>query len=179
MTSSPETIRVAADEHDYSVFADLIREYVDWLQLRYADVPGLISGVGGHQAIDDELDHLPEKYGPPEGVTLLAVREGVITGAVAYRDLHDGTCEMKRMYVPERFQGVGTGRQLCGALIDHATEAGYRLMRLDTAFKNTEAMRMYTSMGFRECDPHATYPPVLQQHLRFMERPLGPEAPPA
>ena len=180
MPLSAEAIRVASDDDDYAAFADLIREYVGWLQARYSDVPGLISGVGAHQALDDELTHLPEKYGTPEGVTLLAVRDGVVTGAVAYRDLHDGSCEMKRMYVPERFQGAGTGRLLCRSLIGHAAAAGFLLMRLDTAFKNTEAMRMYASMGFRACEPYTAYPADLQPHLRFMERTLAPEdIPPA
>jgi len=64
---------------------------------------------GGHQALDAELSNLRLVDGPPEGVTLLTVRAGQVTGAIACRDLHGGSCEMKRRYVPERFRGQGTG----------------------------------------------------------------------
>ncbi len=175
MTGSSEIVVATTDAH-YQAFAELIREYVDWLQQRYADVPGLIDGVGAHQALDAELEHLPQKYGPPEGKTLLAVRDGQIEGVVACHDLHDGTCEMKRLYVPERHQGKGAGRMLAEAVIASATDDGYRLMRLDTGFRNTEAISMYESLGFAECPPYATYPDDLAANLRFMERALGEEA---
>ena len=164
-----ERIVEASTEADYLAFGDMVREYVGWLQQRYVDVPGLIDGVGAHQALDAELEHLSEAYGPPEGKTLLATRDGQVVGVVAYHDLHDGTCEMKRMYVPERFQGGGTGRRLCQAVIASATADGYRLMRLDTGFRNTEAIAMYETLGFRECAPYTTYPDHLAAYLRFME----------
>jgi ribosomal protein S18 acetylase RimI-like enzyme len=85
---------------------------------------------------------------------------------------------MKRMYIPERFQGQGTGRMLCEALIAAATADGYRLMRLDTGFRNTEAIAMYESLGFRMRDAYQDYPENLLEHLRFMERPLTPDADP-
>jgi putative acetyltransferase len=168
-----DTVVVATSPGDYSAFGALIVEYSDWLLARYADVPGLIDGVAAEQSMSDELDHLAEKYGPPEGLTLLARRGDQVTGGVAYRDLHDGTCEMKRLYVPERFGGRGTGRQLAVALIESATSAGFRLMRLDTGFQNREAIAMYESLGFVECDPHVDYPPHLAVHIRFYERVLS------
>lgn len=167
-----ETVAVATTDADYDVFGGLIREYWDWLQARYADLPGLIDAIGGHQALDAELSTLPEMYGPPSGRVLLAVRDGEVVGGIAYRDLHDGSCEMKRLFVPERFQGQGTGRRLCQALVDAATVDGYRLMRLDTGFQNAEALTMYGSLGFVECPPYHDYPAHLMPHLRFLEKPL-------
>lgn len=168
-----ETVVVATTDSDYDAFAGLIREYEEWLYRRYIDVPGLIDGVRSHQALDAELADLRGKYGPPEGKTLLAVRDGQVSGGVAYRDLHDGSCEMKRLFVPDRFQGHGTGRLLCHALIAAATADGYGLMRLDTGYLNSEAIAMYESMGFRECPPYHEYPENLAPHLRFMELPLN------
>ncbi len=164
-----DTIVVASTPSEYGAFGALIREYWDWLVARYADHPGLIDQIGSHQGLEDELRAVPMKYGPPEGKTLLAVRDGQIAGGVAYRDLHDGSCEMKRLFVPDRFQGHGTGRLLCEALIATAATDGFRVMRLDTGYLNTEAMRMYESMGFRPCSPYQDYPPELTQQLRFME----------
>jgi GNAT superfamily N-acetyltransferase len=170
----PETIVVAQTPGDYEAFGGLIREYLQWLRDRYAAFPGFIDDVGSHQGLAAELEALPEKYGPPEGKTLLAVREGVVTGGIAYRDLHEGgACEMKRLFVPERFQGLGTGRRLCEELVAAATADGFRVMRLDTGRLNAEALAMYASMGFRDCPPYHDYPEAVLPHLRFLEMPLG------
>ncbi|MEO6822998.1 MAG: GNAT family N-acetyltransferase [Candidatus Nanopelagicales bacterium] len=166
-------IVVASTETDYEVFAFLIREYWQWLRDRYADLPGFIDAVGGHQALDAELGALAQKYGPPEGKTLLAVRDGQVRGAIAYRDLHDGACEMKRLFVPDRFQGQGTGRSLCRALLELATADGFSAMRLDTGYQNDEALLMYESLGFVQCPPYHEYPAELVPHLRFLEKSLA------
>jgi GNAT superfamily N-acetyltransferase len=168
----PDSIVVASSASDYGAFAALIREYWDWLVARYAGHPGLIDQIGSHQGLQDELNAVPSRYGPPEGKTLLAVRDGQICGGVAYRNLHDRSCEMKRLFVPDRFQGHGTGRLLCEALVATASTDGFELMRLDTGYLNAEAMHMYESMGFRPCPPYRDYPGELVPHLRFMEKPL-------
>jgi ribosomal protein S18 acetylase RimI-like enzyme len=173
-----ETVVVATTDVEYAAFGELISEYQTWLLNRYADIQAFMAGVLRHQALDKELNELPERYGPPEGKTLLTMRDGEVSGGVAYHDLHDGSCEMKRMYIPERFQGQGTGRLLCTALIAEATADGYRLMRLDTGFRNTEAIAMYESLGFRMCAAYQDYPENLLVHLRFMERPLVSEESP-
>jgi GNAT superfamily N-acetyltransferase len=172
-----DTVVVATTDEHYAAFGALIREYQAWLLARYADIP-FMEEVLRHQALDRELNELRERYGPPEGRTLLTMRDAEVSGGVAYHDLHDGSCEMKRMYIPERFQGQGTGRRLCEALIAAATADGYRLMRLDTGFRNTEAIAMYESLGFRMRDAYQDYPENLLEHLRFMERPLTPDADP-
>jgi GNAT superfamily N-acetyltransferase len=142
------------------------------LESRYVDHPGLIDMIGSHQGLSDELNAVASTYGPPEGRVLLAMRDGQVCGGIAYRNLHDGTCEMKRLFVPEKFQGHGTGRRLCDALVATAATDGFHLMRLDTGYLNAEATRMYESMGFRPCPPYHDYPPELLPHLRFMEKPL-------
>ncbi len=174
--TSDESIVVATTDDDYAAFRGLIGDYWDWLQERYVDIPGFVDAVGGHQALDAELDSLREMYGPPGGRTLLAVRDGHVIGGVAYRDLHDGSCEMKRLFVPDRYQGHGTGRALCRAVIAAATADGYALMRLDTGNQNAEALTMYESLGFRACPPYHDYPAEVMPHLRFMERRLEAQA---
>jgi len=171
-----ETIIVASTDDDYAAFATLVTEYVRWLQTRYADLPGFITTVTDHQGLDEELAALRTRYGPPHGTTLLAVRTGEVVGCGAYRELGDEACEMKRLFVPERHQGQGSGRRLCAALIEHAARAGYRRMGLDTGNLNTEAMALYASLGFRDCPPFHDYPATVKPHLRFMQRPLGATA---
>ena len=168
----PFDIAPAANAEDYEEFGELIREYWEWLQDRYQEIPGFIDGVGGHQALDAELTGLSDKYGPPKGVALLARSEAVVAGGGALLDLGDGSCEMKRVFVRDGYQGRGLGRRLCESLVDAAVAAGYGTMRLDTGYQNSEAIAMYTSMGFRECAPYRDYPPHLVTYLRFMEKSL-------
>jgi putative acetyltransferase len=167
-----DEVRVATTPDDYASFATLIREYFDWMFARYGDLRGFIEAVGGHQGVDQELRDLPSQFGPPAGKTLIAWRGAEPVGCVAYKDLGDGTAEMKRLFVPDRFQGGGLGRRLSGAIVDQARADGFTTMKLDTGFLHEEAMGMYASMGFRPCDPYINYPPDLLPHLRFFERDL-------
>ena len=79
---------------------------------------------------------------------------------------------MKRLFVPERFQGSGTGRRLCQALSASAIDDGFKLMRLDTGNLLTEAIRMYRSMGFHDCASCNEYPSELMPYLVWMQRDL-------
>jgi ribosomal protein S18 acetylase RimI-like enzyme len=167
-----DVIGPATTAGDYDDFARLIGEYWDWLLTRYADSPGLIDAIGSHQGLADELAALPMAYGPPRGRTLLARRGDEVIGGIAFRVMGDGGCEMKRLFVPDRYQGSGTGRRLCEALFDEAIADGHHVMRLDTGRQNTEAIAMYESMGFRACAPFHDYPAELMAYLVFMEKTL-------
>src|SRR6266851_8359323 len=108
----PDSIYTATTASDYDAFAELIREYVQWSRARYRDLAWFMDEAFSHQSLDRELEALPASYGPPNGRTLLAARDGQICGGGAYRKLSDGICEMKRLYVSERFRGRGLGRRL-------------------------------------------------------------------
>lgn len=167
------TIRSAASADDYGAFGALIQEYTDWCRARYAHDRWFVDAAFGHQSLDAELRNLPAAYGPPNGKTLLATVGDQIHGACAYRKLSDEICEMKRLFVPARFQGHGIGRRLGEAIMAAASADGYTLMRLDTASRLTEAIALYKSLGFSNCPPYQQYPDDLMPHIVFMERELG------
>ena len=150
----------------------LIREYVDWCRARYSTQPWFFEAVFGYQDLDRELAGLTGAYTPPRGKALLAVRDGEVRGAVAYRRLTGGICEMKRMFVPARFHGTGLGRRLSQAIIAQAREDGFSTMRLDTAKDFVEAQGLYRSMGFAPCSPYVDYPAPIKPMIVFMERDL-------
>ena len=72
-----------------------------------AEFAGSIAEVLRHQGFDAEVAGLPGRYVPPSGCLLLAMEGDVPIGCVALRDLGEGTCEMKRLYVTPEHRGDG------------------------------------------------------------------------
>jgi predicted 3-demethylubiquinone-9 3-methyltransferase (glyoxalase superfamily)/ribosomal protein S18 acetylase RimI-like enzyme len=122
------------------------------------------------QGFDAEVAGLPGEYAPPGGCLLLATGGESPAGCVAVRDLGDGVCEMKRLYVRPGGRAGGLGRALAEAAIAFGRRAGYRAMRLDTLPSMTAARRLYGNLGFLEIPPYR-YNPI--EGTSFMELTLG------
>ncbi|MET0291593.1 MAG: GNAT family N-acetyltransferase [Steroidobacteraceae bacterium] len=152
---------------------DLIRAFVEWQRVRNGADLHLVEKYFDAAAVDAELASLPGKYGPPSGGLLLATVDGVPAGCVALHALDDGSCEMKRMFVQPAFQGRGVGAALVTGIVERARQIGYRLMRLDTSYRQIEAQRLYARHGFRTVAPYYELPVDLRGWLVFMERDLA------
>ena len=116
------------------------------------------------QNFDEELATLPGRYAPPGGRMLLARHGDAFVGCVALRQIGEGVCEMKRLFVQPARRGKGIGRMLARAIIEEARRIGYKRMRLDTAFE--PALSLYKALGFREIPPYQ-YVPI--EGVIFME----------
>ncbi len=101
-----------------------------------------------------EINSLPVIYGPPRGCFLLAQDQDRFIGCVGLRQLAEGICEMKRLYVRPEWRSAGIGRALAQAIIEEAKKLGYERMRLDTLPDMSVARALYQSLGFR---PVAAY----------------------
>ena len=106
------------------------------------------------QGFDAEIARFPQGY----EVVLLAKLDGAPAGAVGLRALDASACEMKRLYVPEAFQGRGLGRALSVRLMDEARSRGFKLMRLDTLNRLEPAIALYRDLGFAECEAYYNNP---------------------
>jgi ribosomal protein S18 acetylase RimI-like enzyme len=113
------------------------------------------------QNFDEELASLPGDYDP----ILVAHWDGELAGCVAMHPFGD-VCEMKRLYVRPRFQGLGVGKALAATVIAEARAVGYTRLRLDTLPSMTRARAMYAALGFREIAPYR-YNPI--EGTAFME----------
>jgi ribosomal protein S18 acetylase RimI-like enzyme len=104
------------------------------------------------------LDTLPGPYAPPGGRLLVARYAGESAGCVALRGIGGDAAEVKRLYVRERFRGLGLARALVQELIDVARAAGYARLRLDTHESMIPAQRLYRSFGFTRIAPYWEHP---------------------
>jgi ribosomal protein S18 acetylase RimI-like enzyme len=128
---------------DRATVEALFREYI-----------GSLTEDISFQNVDNELAGLPGKYARPGGVVLIAWDGTDAAGAVAYRMVEPGVCEMKRLYVRPAFRGRDIGRELANELIDDAQSRGYRTMLLDTLASMQSARALYRALGFRPVEAY-------------------------
>lgn len=141
------TISQARTQSDLTAVRQLFREYEAFLQVDL-----------DFQSFEDELAGLPGRYSAPDGDLLIGRKGEDILGCVALRRLDASSCEMKRLYVRPEGRGTGLGRQLADAIIVIARDLDYRIMRLDTLARLSEAMQLYESLGFRQTKPYYDNP---------------------
>ena len=111
------------------------------------------------QNIEEELENPATKYTAPTGELLVAVNEtDAVIGMVAYHRHNAERCEMKRLYVKPETRGMHLGDMLVKEIIEHARQAGYKEMVLDTIIPLKAAIRLYKKNGFAECEPYYDNP---------------------
>ncbi len=124
----------------------LFREYAAWLDFDLC-----------FQGFEKELETLPDFYCSPGGIWL-AYCGDELAGCAALRKIDGETCEMKRLFVREKFRGLKIGRTLSETLMKAAKENGFKTMKLDTLERMKEAVALYKSMGFAVSAPYRNNP---------------------
>ncbi|MBW9115622.1 GNAT family N-acetyltransferase [Rhizobium cauense] len=147
----------------------LLTSFVAWHRERHVEDIALIDRYFDAVAFERELATLPGYYSRPTGSLLIAYLDGKPAGCVALRDLGDGICEMKRMFVPPEFRGRGVGYALANRIVDEARARRYDRMRLDTSHRQNEAMRLYRRIGFKQIEPYYELTDDLRTWLVFFE----------
>lgn len=110
------------------------------------------------QDFDAELADIGHHYALPRGRLYLAREGHHPAGCVALRDLGNGVCEMKRLYVRPAFRGRHIGRELAETVIEAARKIGYCHMRLDTVPAMKRANDLYAALGFKSIDAYRFNP---------------------
>lgn len=118
------------------------------------------------QNFETELKELPGKYGPPDGVLIIALINCKAAGCIALRKISEDICEMKRLYVRDDYRGLGIGKRLITMIFEEASRLNYHYLRLDTLPTMKKAQDLYISLGFYDIEPYV-YNPI--KGTRFME----------
>jgi len=87
---------------------------------------------------------------PPKGMLLVARSRERPVGCGALKFHSDAPAELKRMWVAPEMRGQGLGRRLLSELERQASEAGARVVRLETNRTLKEAIQLYRDSGYRE-----------------------------
>ncbi|MCS0655963.1 GNAT family N-acetyltransferase [Cytobacillus firmus] len=101
-------------------------------------------------SLNPDLNCLTETYSA-EGALFLAGlidNELVCTGAITNDG--NGECRLQRMSVKKEFRGQGIARMMVRKLEDHAKEAGYKKVVLETNIAWDSAVNLYKSCGYKE-----------------------------
>ncbi|MEW7009626.1 GNAT family N-acetyltransferase [Lentilitoribacter sp. EG35] len=146
-----------------------MRDLVEWLFERHHQYIDLVRRYFDPNEFDAELKNLPGDFASPKGVLLLALVSNDYAGCVGLRDLGEGVCEMKRLYVDPVYHGHGIGEALVEASISQAQYLGYSKMRLDTGPKQVEARGLYAKMGFTPIPAYYDLSAEMEDWLTFME----------
>lgn len=74
--------------------------------------------------------------------------ENDIIGTVALKKLDEEKCELKSLYLLQKYQGKGLGFRLLKTAILKAQKKGYKEMYLDTLSTSKKAISLYKQIGF-------------------------------
>lgn len=110
------------------------------------------------QHYDDELAHLENKYGLPDGRLYLLYYNDTLAGCIGLRKLNNDNCEMKRLYIRSDFRGKQLGNYLVKKIISDAREIGYKSILLDTMPFLTNAIKLYKKYKFYEIERYNDSP---------------------
>lgn len=79
---------------------------------------------------------------------------GRIIGTVALSELNSESCELKSLYLLQKYHGMGYGKMMLAHAISAAKSAGYKKMFLDSLSTSTRAVALYRKMGFTDTEKY-------------------------
>lgn len=112
----------------------------------YTRTPGVVETC--YKSYEMERDNLPGDFAEPDGRLYLAYIDAEPAGCIAMRRFDATWCEMKRLFVPEKFRGHGIAEALVEKLITDALQEKYVAMVLTTMSTMQAAQALYKKKGF-------------------------------
>lgn len=123
--------------------------------------------------LDDQPDlaDIPGFYLRGNGAFWTARAEGGVIGTIALKDIGEGACALRKMFVARAWRGRdrGVAARLLRTLLEHAAKRGVARIYLGTTPHFTAAHRFYAKSGFAEIEKSAlpaTFP-IMSVDTRF------------
>lgn len=128
-------------DHD----ADAIVELITGIQIAEF-------GVATSAEKQPDLRAIPEFYQQGAGNFWLALEGDELIGTIALKDVGDGICALRKMFVKKAYRGKerGVAASLMRTLLDWARSSGVREIYLGTVDVYHAAHRFYEKSGFVE-----------------------------
>ena len=107
----------------------------------------------GFANADLELADMHANYRSKGRRYFVALVEGRIAGGAGIAELeggHKSVCELRKMYVLPKCQGIGIGRKLLELCLAFAQKSGYSQCYLETLKCMDAANALYDSFGFKD-----------------------------
>lgn len=147
MKNKATEIKLAYGQID--TIKELFTEYREILVNSYSHIEGINFCFVSFQ---EELNSLEEIYKLPKGRLYIAKYNNEIAGCVALKPLDDKLCEVKRLYVRQKFRQLGIGKLLMNSIIKDAKELNYSTIVLETFESLETAVHIYYKLGFKKLE---------------------------
>ena len=121
------------------------------------------------------IEELP-MYTYPDGLLKLIEYKSKYIGIGGFKKINETTCELKRMYIQQKYRGNKIGKLLLLNLIENAEGYGYEEMRLESARFMINGYALYSQNGFEEIEIYSDVesPKEYQSIIYCMKRKLWP-----
>ncbi|MEL7213356.1 MAG: GNAT family N-acetyltransferase [Pseudomonadota bacterium] len=166
------TVREASGPDDLNAVRRLCWAYRDHLITHSPEQRDIIELFYPEHAYSDLMARLEQEHARPDGIILLAEKDGAPVGCGMSHRLSPTAVELKRIYVDDSARGTGLGRALCEGLIAQARQDGYQTVLLDTSRNLHSARALYAALGFQERSPYQPVPEIALPLLCFYEMAL-------
>ncbi|MCH4169478.1 MAG: GNAT family N-acetyltransferase [Streptococcaceae bacterium] len=130
-------------------------EHIDFINLT-KQLDSQLQVIGSEETEDER-----EKYDSLNQVdniswVLIAYDGNTPIGCAAIKRLDDKTVEVKRVFVDDKYRGLGIARKLISELETKVKNEGYQELVLETGKNNVVAIAMYRNFDYEIID---NYPP--------------------
>jgi ribosomal protein S18 acetylase RimI-like enzyme len=113
-------------------------------------VPLALPIPDGPPAVFLDLDDVQMSFVGAGGDFVVAELDGAVVGMGGFRPKGESRAEVLRVRVHPATRRQGVGRAVMAELEGRAARRGFRVMVLDTATNQPEAMQFYTALGYSE-----------------------------
>ena len=101
---------------------------------------------------DLDITDIPKYYTQNNGDFEVIEFKGKIVGSYGIYRLDEDTCELRKMYLNQSFQGLGLGNIMVENSFKLAKELNYKKITLQTNSVLYKAVKLYKKYGFEEFD---------------------------